>query len=487
MIRPGFYRWVLIGLTFLFSSGQIDAQKTKPYNVLFIAVDDLKPVIGAYGDTIAKTPAMDELAAEGAVFLNNHCQQALCAPSRASLLTGLRPDRTKVWDLQTVPREANPSMISLPQYFRQNGYETIAFGKIFHLPSSGYGQDSASWSITYRPTQKKEYYNAQSKVSIECAEVGDTVYADGETSGLAIDYLLQYNGSKKEQPFFLAVGFKKPHLPFTAPKKYWDLYQRSAFSLPVITAHAIGAPDMAYTNWGELRSYTDIPDEGRLQPTKQLELIHGYYAAVSYVDKQIALIIEQLKKLELYENTIIVLWGDHGWHLGDHGQWTKHTNFEQATRAPLIIRAPQYKKAASIKNPTEFIDVFPTLCRLNGFPIPEDLDGMDLTPLLTGADTMLKEYAISQYPRGPKNKIMGYALRDQRYRLVVWVDGYFNSSKKFNDSSILKVELYDYYSDPLESKSLATYPSYRAVKNELLKKVKDFFDTQYRKINSLHD
>lgn len=485
MLNVRYIRLLISGLAILCAI-PMAAQQPPAYNVLFLSIDDLKPALGVYGDRLAKSPAIDALAHSGMVFLNNHCQQAVCAPSRASLLSGLRPDRTKVWDLTTVPRKANPSMLSLPEHFRKNGYETIAFGKIFHLTSSGPGQDAPSWSIPFTPSSKPEYIMPGKRKATETVSVADTAYQDGDITTSAIEYLQQYKSSQKKQPFFLAVGYKKPHLPFAVPKKYWDIFQRSAFSLPAIRQAAKNTPHFTYTRSGELRNYADIPDSGTISNEKQLELIHGYYAAVAYMDAQFEKLIQELKALNLYENTIIVLWGDHGWHLGDHGQWTKHTNYEQATRSPLIIKAPQTLAGLRTNAPTELVDVFPTLCELAGLSTPEQLDGQSLVPLLKKQAAIVKPFAISQYPRGNNNKMMGYALRNQRYRLVMWVGDQFTTAKPYNAADLLAVELYDYEKDPQESENLANKPAYANIKNELMKEMVSFFNQQYEKINQLN-
>ena len=449
-------------------------------NILFIAVDDLKPLIGVYGDSFAVTPNIDELASYGTTFTNSHVQQAICAPSRVSLLTGLRPDLTEVWDLETQMRDRNPNIITLPQHYKDNGYKTVGMGKIFDNRSVDNGLDKKSWSVPYirvnvnhkihgnsitgfqSPENKKilseirdkaeadgipnqgmwQYLRSKHKPSTESFDISDDGYFDGAMTLKAVDQINKLSNS--DQPFFLAVGFQKPHLPFVAPKKYWDMYERDEIQLSKYQKWARGTVKLVYNNNGEMKSYTDIPnsfdENGLINIEKQKELIHGYYACVSYIDAQVGKILKAIKENNLLENTIIVLWGDHGWHLGDHGQWAKHSNFEQATRSPLIIVDPDSKMNSTNSSPTESIDIFPTLMELSEIQAPDNLQGISLVPLLKGKSKKVKNYAISQYPRG---SVMGYAIRNERYRYVAW---YKNRDLPKEKDIIIK-ELYDYKND----------------------------------------
>ena len=469
-----------IVIFFLLLSFAAKSQK----NILFIAVDDLKPLIGAYGDKFANTPNLDELASLGTTFTNSHVQQAICAPSRVSLLTGLRPDLTEVWDLETQMREKNPNILTLPQYFKNNGYMTVGMGKIFDQRSVDNGLDKKSWSVPFirvsvnhkihgntitgfqSPKNKEilseireqavasgvpnrgmwQYLRSKYKPSVESFDISDDGYYDGVLALKAIDQINNLAGSDK--PFFLAVGFQKPHLPFVAPKKYWDMYDREKLPMAEYQKWARGTVKLVYNNNGEMRSYTDIPnsfdEKGLINFEKQKELIHGYYACVSYIDAQVGKLLNTIRKNNLLENTIIVLWGDHGWHLGDHGQWAKHSNFEQATRSPLIIVDPDSKKNITNASPTESLDIFPTLVELTDFEIPDNLQGISLVPLLKEKSKKIKNFAISQYPRG---KIMGYALRNERYRYVAW----YKDRNNIVEQDIIIKELYDYKNDPNET------------------------------------
>jgi len=485
-------------------------------NVLFILVDDLKPTIKAYGDDFAITPNMDKLAEEGFVFQRAYTQQAVCAPSRASMLTGLRPDRTKVWDLKTQIRAKNPDVVTLPQLFKQNGYITYGTGKVFDPRSVDKGHDKRSWTIPYiepfglewtQPKPALGYYQSQEhklqvsfyekladekglkggkkgkfvrknyKPSTEKADVPDNAYVDGVIAQDAINKLDEF--AKKEKPFMLMVGFKRPHLPFVAPTKYWDLYDEKKIPIAKYQKHAKKDLPFAYHKNGELKSYTDIPEafepNGLLSYEKQKELIHGYYAATSYVDAQIGKVISKLKETGLDKNTIIVLWGDHGWHLGDHGLWAKHTNFEQATRLPLLIYVPEMKPGETY-TPVESVDIFKTLCDLTGIKPTKEAQGESLVPFLKG-ETPKKNYAVSQWPTPRKMKGFGYTIRTERYRYTEWYRD-FRSYQKRDPEKLLGVELFDYQKDPLETKNYASDEKYASVLKEHQKLLHEFLDSQ---------
>jgi arylsulfatase A-like enzyme len=445
-------------------------------NVVFIALDDLKPALGCFGDRMAKTPNMDRLASKGMVFSNNHCQQAVCGPTRASLLTGWLPDRTQIWDLNTKMRDRNPDILTLPQHFKQNGYYTIGVGKLFdgRCVDSWGKQDAISWSRPYMLTGSGSMYADESyssgrvpldkrdtlkRPSTENADVPDMVYKDYHLCSQAIAEL--ENRVKAGDPFFLGLGFSRPHLPFNAPKRYWDLWERSDFALPDYRDVSSESPMFSFHNSGELRNgYTGIPLKGPIPDEKQLELIHGYYATVAFVDAQVGRMLDAVDAAGVGDNTIIVLWGDHGFHLGDHGIFCKHTNYEQATRAPLIISAPGMPEGVKTDSPTEFLDIFPTLCSLAGLSTPSDLDGVSLAPLMDGSKSSVREFARSQYPRKHEGKhLMGYAYRSERYRYVEWIQKDFYKGKR--KGKVVARELYDYELDPEESTNLASSPSHR--------------------------
>jgi iduronate 2-sulfatase len=515
----------------------VSAHSQKP-NVLFIAVDDLKPVLGCYGDKLVKTPNIDRLAKQGTVFMRNYCQQAVSGPTRASLMTGMRPDFTGVWDLATKMRDVNPDILSLPQYLISQGYLTAGIGKIYDPRCVDEELDKPSWSIPYykgsdkyfpvttgRPeggyqlpetkalfvkyrsegqvkglkgTELTNYISKFVKPSVECADVPDNAYNDGANVLHAKDILTEL--SKEGKPFFFAVGFSKPHLPFVAPKKYWDLYNRNAMPLAAYREKAKNGPEIGYHTAAELNAYSDIPplasfsdqQVGMTLPVeKQKELIHGYYAATSYTDAQIGILLHALDSLGLSKNTIIVLWGDHGWHLGDHNLWCKHTNFEQATHAPLVISSP-FVKPSVTWSPSEFIDIFPTLCDLSGVAIPAHLDGKSLVPVMKDPTKTVKDFAVSQYPR-PSNKLenarlgwskgeyMGYSIRTERYRYTVWMKDSFRSTRPYREDLMMARELYDYEKDPDETVNVVDEKDYVTVFMDMHGKMEMFLESQVQK------
>tara|TARA_B100001778_G_scaffold189211_1_gene155835 strand:- start:445 stop:1371 length:927 start_codon:yes stop_codon:yes gene_type:complete len=290
-------------------------------------------------------------------------------------------------------------------------------------------------------------------------EVPDDTYGDGANAITAVRMLEKL--SKAEAPFFLSVGFSKPHLPFVAPKKYWDLYSKEDIALAAFQNRAKNSPDIAYkgNSLGEISSYSDIPEQGPLSTQKQKELIHGYMAATSYMDAQVGVLLDKLEALGLQDNTVVILWGDHGFHLGDHGLWTKHTNFEQAVRSPLIISSPHGFSANKNNTPTEFVDIFPTLCELTNLEIPAHLPGKSLVPLMEDPNTSLRFAALSQYPRGGRR--MGYSLRSERFRYVKWLQMNYKTGER--TGRLIAAELYDYENDPLETVNQFSNPYYKEV------------------------
>ena len=505
----------------LISCGSIAQVENKQKNILFIAVDDLKPLIKAYGENQMVTPNFDRLINSGVMFQNAEVQQAVCGPSRASVMTGTYPDRTKVWDLHTDFRESSPTLISMPEYLISQGYTTTAVGKIYHKGSTAPGHDGKSWSIPHslpenfdpkygtpsfsyyqdpatkaeynrlmkeaeadgkKPGQQRNYAFKKLKPSSECVDVSDEAYQDGIYTKKAIQLLNQL--SKDNKPFFLGVGFQKPHLPFVAPKKYWDLYKREDIKLA--NQNLIdGAPEYAYHTFGELRAFTDIDSNAKigepLPEAKQRELIHGYMASVSYVDAQLGKLLDELDRLKLTENTVIVLWGDHGYHLGDHTLWNKHSNFEQATRIPFIFSGPGVAKGKKVATPVELIDLFPTVFELAGVKQSTQTDGKSLVPILdNNPKTDLKvDFALSQYPR-QNGKLMGYTIRTERYRYTEWHGNNFCAATPYDEANIKSIELYDFVSDPNETKNHANDADKATVIKELQAKVK-------AKINSIYE
>jgi len=540
MIKFSLYKSIIVSLGFLFITTEtLFGQSSKP-NILFIAVDDLKPIIGAYGNGMIKTPNIDRLAKRGTVFLNNYCQQAICGPTRASIMTGMRPDMTKIWDLKAKIRDVSPDIVTLPQYLITQGYSTQGIGKVFDPRNVDDQNDISSWSVPYHKTEKKYYVpelgepaagryqlketkamiekvisealakgmtkaeaNAEANLKVrptsENIDVPNNAYNDGANILQSKDILKKL--SKKGQPFFFAVGIAKPHLPFVAPKKYWDLYKTSEMPLAAFQEQSTNPIAPAYHNAGEIRAYTDMPadlaktkqkDFGyTISTAKQQELIHAYYAAISYTDALVGDLLNTLDSLGLSKNTIIVLWGDHGWHLGDHNLWCKHSNFEEATRAPLIISAPGMVPN-STKSYTEHVDVFPTLCDLAGVPIPSNLQGKSLKPVMQNPTVAVKKYATSQYPRSGVDEesgrtgfveanVMGYSIRDEQYRFTIWMKNGFRSTKKYAQKDEIGIELYDYKADPLETKNVASEKKYSSVTAKMKTDMLNYFKTQESK------
>ncbi len=463
------------------SADVLAADDSRP-NVLFIVIDDLRPALGCYDDPVAISPNIDSIAARGTVFRRAYCQQAVCCPSRLSFLTGMRPDRIQVWDLATHFRAAMPSAITLPQYFRQHGYQTQSVGKILH-GSGKPSKDPPSWSIPptydYVRDPKLRYGlpknldgKGHKRAASESAAVGDGHYIDGVVCEAAIEALdgLGADAAAGDAPFFLAVGFRKPHLPFCAPTKYWDLYDRADIPAPVNGDAPLHAPELAIRSWRELEGYSDIPKDGKLTAAQTQELRHGYYACVSYVDSLVGKLMASLDASPAKDNTLIVLLGDHGFHLGEQGLWTKANNYELSTRVPLIVAAPAgFAKGATCDALVEFVDVYPTIAELSGLSgvsEPAGLDGTSFVPLLKDASQPWKTAVYSQYPRATtgnrhrgRGDVMGYAVRTETHRYVEWL--------RWSDRTIVARELYDHRSDPIESTNIADRPESRSTISRL--------------------
>jgi len=457
-------------------------ENAKKPNILFIAIDDLRPVISVYGDKIAQTPNFDRLAKYCVTFNNNYCQMSLSGPSRASLLTGLRPDQIGVWSLQGNFRINNPNTVSLPELLKNNGYETVGMGKVFHpLDDKKFRDDPKSWTIPYIKTPAPTYMLAGGRKATECADVPDNAYEDGLIAENGVEIIKVM--AKSEKPFFLAVGFKKPHAPYVAPKKYWDMYERDKMPIAEYQDMSSDPVVYAYHPSNELKVYSDIPSFQSYQDTKHLDLatqrrvIHAYYACVSYIDAQIGKLLDELEKQGIANNTIIALWSDHGYHLGDHGLWNKTTNFEHSTRTALMIAAPGMMRNVYTSNITEFVDIYPTVCELVDVVKPADLDGKSLVSILRNPSKINSDFAFGQYNRG---NINGYSCRDSRYRLVEWVKD-FKTYVPFDGKEIVGTELYDYVKDPLETKNVANNPEYKKILGKMQKELHSFYDSQYEK------
>ena len=463
-------------------------------NILFIAVDDLRPEFGAYGASYVKSPNLDRIAKAGITFNRAYCQQAVCSPTRSSLMTGTRPDTTKVWDLETHFRAALPNVVTLGQHFKNHGYFVQGMGKIYH----GSLDDAPSWSVPWQSSRGQAYglpenlalNNRQSAApaaaggsgkksgkkkqeptprnsrgpAFEGADVPDDTFTDGQNAKLAVATLGVM--AKKQQPFFLALGFSKPHLPFVAPKKYWDLYDPAKIQLAPNKFRPKDAPDYAIQPGGELRNYHGIP-EGSIPDDLARQLKHGYYAAISYMDAQLGLVLDELDRLDLAKNTIVVLWGDHGWKLGEHDAWCKHSNAENDTNGALLLSVPGMKHAgAKATGLVEFVDIYPTLAELAGLPLPAHLEGLSFKPVIDHPTRPWKPAAFSQYPR-PGNSatggipLMGYSMRTERYRFTVWLH-------RDDPGKVADIELYDHQTDPQENLNVAKSPAHRELVEQLM-------------------
>ncbi len=482
------HRVLLSLIVFMACAAVTNAASQRP-NVLFIAVDDLRLELGCYGVKEIKTPNIDRLASTAVTFDRAYCQQAVCNPSRVSIMTGLRPDQTKVWSLATEMRSVSPDLVTIPQHFRQHGYYALGFGKIFHNP----WPDNVSWDEPHQwpknaPLWSKDAQENHLKflsqmradgkpeprvkriraVATEIVDIPDKEHFDGAIGEQAIVAMNRL--ATNQQPFFLAAGFIRPHLPFVVPRKYWDLYDRSKIPLATNNFLPHGAPALAFGEFQggfyELRDYMDYsearwPREGPLSEAQQRELKHGYYASVSFIDAQIGRLLDELDRLKMTENTIVILWGDHGWKLGEHGGWCKQTNYEIDTRVPLIIRAPKARGNGKRANAlVEFVDVYPTLCELAGLPVPKVLQGTSLAPILSKPSAKVKDAAISQFPRNEKGQnYMGYALRTDRYRYIEWLNA--------KSGEITAQELYDHKADPEENENIAVQNKQAALLKKL--------------------
>ena len=493
---------------------------SKP-NILFIAADDLRPELGCYGSETAITPNLDALAGDGLLFNRAYCQQAICSPSRASLMTGARPDTIGVVENYTYFRDANPDIITLPQHLRAHGYETVHTGKIYH---GIYDDQKLSWSRQPARDQmpkdikspvvagyalpenqkkvadkkKKFGKNAHSALvkgpAYESADVPDYAYEDGFNTDLAIVTMKDMLARNPEKPFFLGLGFKKPHLNFIAPKKYWDMYEPDDIPAGTYTPSPENGAAMGLHASYELRTRDGIPKYGPIGEELSRTLMHGYLACTSYIDAQVGKMVAALDDAGIRENTIIIFWGDHGWHLGDMGIWGKATNYEIAARVPLMIWTPDMPDRHRGKTTdalVELIDMYPTLCDLAGIDVPSHVEGHSFKPLLNKPNRAWKKAAFSQYPNpamrewaanaitpdmrnlffGPlmddiesaiqtqqgdkwdreifEKDLMGYTMRTDRYRLVLWKNwNHLNAKPLF-------VELYDHKNDPRETKNIA--------------------------------
>lgn len=468
------FRFLTALLLFLPLASTANAAE-KP-NILMILVDDLKPVMGCYGNEVAKTPNLDALASQGMRFDLAYCNQAVCAPSRFTLMLGSHSTSTGLYGLGSQLREIVPDAVTLPQYFASHGYHTQSLGKVFHIGHGNHGDPQSFMEphfhekvIEYvdpastdggKLTREEAYFTNQKLDQIrslprgaafESPDVADTAYADGRVAQETVKRLraAKERREKDGTPFFIAAGFARPHLPFSAPRKYWDLYDPHTLPMPEYEDLPVGAPAVAGKRGGEITNYKPVPEQGDMDNPLKRQLIHGYYASTSFVDAQIGKVIAELNRLGLAKNTIVVLWGDHGFHLGDLGIWTKHTNYEQANRIPILLVAPGVTRPnSSTGQLAESVDLYPTLAELAGLPAPtgpQPIDGVSLVPVLKDPAARVRDHAYHAYPR----RKLGRAIRTERYRFVEW-------KNPGEPEDTAEYELYDYEVDPLETKNLAT-------------------------------
>jgi iduronate 2-sulfatase len=476
----------IAGLGFVF--GAIAADRP---NVLMIVVDDLNATLGCYGHPDAITPNIDRLAGRGRRFRRAYCQQAVCNPSRASAMTGLRPDTLKVWNLKTHFRDTLPDVVTLPQHFKNHGYFTQGIGKIFHNGNTKPQGDPRSWSVpqTYHwaphwrdwvvPGAPPGTEPKRKGAPIQQLDVEDEAYWDGQIAAEAKQALGKL--AKSKEPFFLAVGFWKPHLPFNAPKKYWDLYDRDLVSLAPNLKPPRDVPDIALHDWRELRNYAGMPKTGKLPYPQMRELRHGYLAAVSYVDAQIGKTLNELDRLGLRDKTVVALWSDHGFHLGEHSLWCKTSTFDLDARVPLIISAPGMKNPGKATDSlTELIDLYPTLAEVCGLPAVAGLEGVSLKPVLDDPKATLSRAALTQHPRPAYYKgepeTMGYSLRMDAFRYTEWRD--------FRTGKPVAREFYDHGLDALENVNVADKPQYEAAQLKAAALLKEVLSKSKSEVNA---
>lgn len=440
------------------------AAQTKP-NVLFISVDDLNNDLGCYGNTQVKSPHIDRLAARGIRFDRAYTQYPLCNPSRASLLSGRRPERTEIYELQTSPRKAMPDAVFLPQLFRQNGYFTARYGKVYHEGRD----DKLSWDISdnsefmdaeERALHQKRYANPPGQRTPDWTPLNtpEANTRDARTAQ-AIARLIEEK-SKAGKPFFLAAGLNKPHLPWNVPKSYFALYQAKSIQVQA---------DLPLRNIPSVALMTEL--FGSPQPSSRAAAIAAYYAAITYMDTQVGVLLKKIDELNLWDNTIVVLFSDHGFHLGDHGGlWAKLTLFEQSARTPLLIAAPQMQRGEATKGIVELLDLYPTLAELSDLTAPAGLEGRSLVPLLKNPKAAWPHAAYTMvYHEVGGEKVEGKSVRNDRWRYTEW------------DGGRKGVELYDHNADPREFTNLANDVRYaktvQTMKHLLQQQVQNKFST----------
>jgi arylsulfatase A-like enzyme len=435
-------RWLVASLL-LALGWQAAALPQQRLNVLFIAVDDLRPELGCYGNRQINTPAIDALAAAGVRFDRAYVQFPLCNPSRTSLLTGRHPGTTGVTDNRAYFRDAHPDWVTLPQHFKAQGYVTARAGKIFH----GGIDDAPSWTIGAEPRVDPKTRKGQDPMlsdRIVKLEGDGQSHVDYRTATRAIELLEQL----KDRPFFLAVGFTKPHSPPTAPAKLFDLYDPAKIPLPPDFAPRPTLPPGFPAAALPMRN-GDLFIGRDASPEAAREMIQAYWAATTFVDRQVARVLEALDRLNLREKTLIVFFGDHGYHLGEKGKWSKHNSvFEVACRVPFLIAGPGISKGGVSPRTVQLVDLYPTLCEACGLPLPGGLEGHSLVPLLKEPAGHWPHPAYTVCRNGPA---VGHSVRTERWRYSEFTGG--------QDGAVL----FDHDHDPQETKNLAQDPAHAEV------------------------
>jgi len=466
--RTSVFAWCVVAAAMTGAAVPAQAQQGRRPNVLVIMADDLNNDMGTYGHPLVKTPNIDRLASRGVRFDRAYTQFPLCSPSRVSLLTGLRPDTTRVHDLQTDFRTVLPDVQTLPQMFKRNGYLSARVGKMYHYGNPGQIgtsglDDPASWDVFVNPrgidkdeetvlTNLTPARGLGSSLSFYASPAPDEDHTDGKVAAETIA-LLEKN---KDRPFFIGAGFYRPHCPFIAPRKYFDLYPRNTIPLPATAEYPLTDP---LARW-----FTSPPHWG-VDPEGQRDAIRAYYASITFLDANVGRVLDALDRLKLTDNTIVIFISDHGYHLGERGQWMKQTLFERSARAPLIIAGPGVSaKGRSTTRVVEFLDLYPTLADLAGVSPPSELHGRSLRPLLTNPQAAWPHAALTQVRRGPAaTAFMGYSVRTETWRYTEWDEGKRG------------VELYSESDDPDELRNLADDPAHRnqlAEMRELLRRVR---------------
>ena len=445
-------------------------------NILFILVDDLRTELPVYGKDHIVAPNIDRLAKESVVFQNAYVNVPVCGASRASMMTGIRPTESRFVGYQSRMDEDAPNAIPLFSLLKDNGYFTQSLGKVMHFSDDS----KQGWSVpTWHPRlalargQGTGHRNYQLEENIrsfkknrkgpayESADVPDNAYYDGQITDHAIEALEKFKSAG--QPFFLTVGFLKPHLPFNAPKKYWDLYDPAKLALSDNPFLAEGMPKQARHSWGEMRKYIGVPKSPDLMPDElALKLMHGYYAGVSYIDAQVGMVMDALRANGLEENTIVVFAGDHGFFLGEHGFWAKHSPFDLATHTPLIVKLPDNKVSGNSDGLVEFVDIYSTLVDLLDIEPPPQLQGSSFAPLLHDLQAPGKE---AVYPRWQKGEV----IKTEKYAMTEW---YGKSGR------VQARMLYDHSNDRTENNNLANDPAYKKTVDALHQKLKTMMENR---------